>query len=289
LAHHYVAYRAHVRAKVAAITFGQIDSAVSGGDVHADDFEARSSAQRRDAAIADVLTYHRLALQHLEVGRPRLILVGGGAGVGKSTVAGGIADRLSIAWLRSDELRKELAGIDYDRHAYSEPDSGIYSPEFTDVVYQEMLARADALLRRGESVIIDASWSREGHRAQARSLGQALKAQVVELHCSLPPAVARERIAKRMASMYNPSDATPEIADHLAARFDPWADAVTVNTNQEIAETVDDAYRHVMTDPAEDNCGTPSLRVDETSLTTETIAFFLSRSRVTTARWVSET
>ncbi|MGI9595791.1 MAG: hypothetical protein ACR2QK_06510 [Acidimicrobiales bacterium] len=114
LAHHYVAYRAHVRAKVAAIRFGQGD----------------------EDAAEEILAYHRLALEHLEVGQPRLILVGDGAGVGKSTVAAGLADRLAITWLRSDEIRKNMAGIDYDQHAFSEPGAGIYSAPFTDRVYR---------------------------------------------------------------------------------------------------------------------------------------------------------
>ena len=65
LAHHYVAYRAHVRAKVACFRYEQGD--------------ARSASLAR--------RYHDLACNHLERARLRMIIVGGGPGVGKSTLA----------------------------------------------------------------------------------------------------------------------------------------------------------------------------------------------------------
>lgn len=89
LAHHYVAYRAHVRAKVACLRHQQGDG------------EAAGTAR-------DLLA---LCLAHLEQGRVTLVLVGGSPGTGKSTVAAGLADRLGWAALRSDELRKDLAGL----------------------------------------------------------------------------------------------------------------------------------------------------------------------------------
>ncbi len=256
LAHHYVAYRASVRAKVAAIRFGQGD----------------------ESAAAEALLYHRLALEHLELGQTRLVLVGGGAGVGKSTVAGGLADRLAATWLRADEIRKDLAGLDHHQHAFEEPDAGIYSPEFSGGVYREMIRQAELLLARGESVILDASWSTESHRARARALAKRADASLVELRCVAPSGVARERIARRLASMYNPSDATPEIADHLAARFEPWPAAETVNTNQTVAGSLAEAYGLIMTGTAETvEPGPFSVRVDEASLTHESIGFFLAR------------
>ena len=57
----------------------------------------------------------------------------------------------------------------------------------------------------------------------------------------LPPGVARERIARRSASIYNPSDATPELVDHMLARFDPWPEARDISTNRAIAESLDEA------------------------------------------------
>src|SRR5690606_13545776 len=89
LAHHHIAYRAQVRAKVTAIRAQQGDA----GSV--------------DAARALL----KLCFDHLEAGRVRLILVGGAPGTGKSTLAAGLAASLGATVLRSDVIRKERAGL----------------------------------------------------------------------------------------------------------------------------------------------------------------------------------
>src|SRR5665647_1118038 len=69
LSHHYIAYRAVMRAKVAAIV-------------------ERGSAQADSAAAAEqTRTLALLGLSHLRAGRVRLILLGGGPASGKSTLA----------------------------------------------------------------------------------------------------------------------------------------------------------------------------------------------------------
>ena len=165
LAHHYVAYRAHLRAKIAAIRYGQ----------------------GVEEAAQEVADYHELALQHLLVGQPRLVLVGGGAGVGKSTVAAGVADAIGAVWLRADELRKNLAGLPADEHAFEQPDEGIYRPEFSDRVYRELLREAEVLLARGESVVLDATWSAEHRRVWARELAAATSSTPVRDPLPGPP------------------------------------------------------------------------------------------------------
>lgn len=257
LAHHYVAYRAHVRAKVASIRLVQGD---------------------RDS-VTEVLQYHNLALEHLRVAQPKLILVGGGPGVGKSTVASALSERLGVAWLRSDEIRKNLAGMGQNEHAFAEPDAGIYSPGFSLAVYQEMMNQADLLLRRGESVIMDASWSDEEHRAAARRLGTATASPVIELRCVAADGVARERIARRMASIYNPSDAEPELVAHVAERFDRWPTAIEVRTDGPIGRSVDAAMAGVAgvrQRPGADS--TTVVHIDTAGVTIEAIGFFLSRT-----------
>lgn len=84
LAHHYVAYRAHVRAKVACLRWQQGDAA--------------SASLARE--------YHDLALHHLECARVRLVLVGGGPGTGKTVLANGLADQLGWAVVRTDDVRR---------------------------------------------------------------------------------------------------------------------------------------------------------------------------------------
>ena len=208
LAHHYVAYRAGVRAKVACLRHHQGDAA------------AAELARR----------HHRLALDHLERARVRLVLVGGGPGVGKSVLAGGLAERCGATVLATDEIRKDLTGTAHDAHRFAPPGGGIYDETTSDRTYAEQLREAGLLLSHGESVVLDASWAQASRRAAARALATEHHAELVELECVLDAETAKERIARRLASVWNPSDATPEIADHLFARREPWPEAVQIDT-----------------------------------------------------------
>lgn len=217
LAHHFVAYRASVRAKVAALRLVQ-------GDL---------------TAASILRGYCQLMRDHLSRSCVRLIIVGGAPGVGKSTVAEGLASELGYVWLRSDEIRKDIAGLGHDEHAFSEPDSGIYAPSFSTTVYAEMLREAQMLLEMGESVVLDASWASAEDRDQARRVAAATSSEVVEIECVLDAATAKERIARRLSSLLNPSDATPQVADHIRAQFDAWPEAARLSS----AATVDEAIR----------------------------------------------
>ena len=228
LAHFFVAYRAHVRTKVECLRH---EAGVLGA----------AEAARR---------YHELALHHLGVAQPRMILVGGGPGSGKSTLSQGLARRLGAVWIRSDEVRKDIAGLGHDDHAFAEPGEGIYTPEMTAQLHEELRRQATLLLQRGESVVVDATWSSAETRAAMRSCADVAAAEVDELQCVLPAAVARERIARRSASIYNPSDATPELVDHMMARFDPWPEAREISTNQPVAKSLEDAADAVLGRPS---------------------------------------
>jgi aminoglycoside phosphotransferase family enzyme/predicted kinase len=205
LRHHYVAYRAFVRAKVAWVKHTQGDE--SAADTAAD--------------------YADLAVRHLRAGEVRLVVVGGLPGTGKSTLAGAIADRLGVVLLSSDRVRKELAGLSPASSAADGYQQGIYRPERTERTYRELLARADALLSRGESVVIDASWTSAEHRRWASAVAERTHSALVPLRCHAPAAVTAERMRTRRGSF---SDATPTVAESMAAHSDPWPEATTVDT-----------------------------------------------------------
>ena len=219
LAHHYIASRAHVRCKVACLRHDQGD--------------ADSAAAAR--SLLD------LALGHLETGRIRLVLVGGLPGTGKSTVAAGLADATGWSVLRSDEIRKDIAGIGHTTAVVSAPGEGLYRPELTDATYDAMLERARTALELGETVVLDASWSSERHRALARHLADATHSDLVELRCVAPHALSEQRIQKRLARGRGPSDATPAVLAAMAAAFDSWPAATTVDTTGPRADAVKQA------------------------------------------------
>lgn len=222
LAHHYVAYRAHVRAKVALLRHRQGDEA--SGDV----------AGRR----------HRQALDHLERARRRLVLMGGGPGTGKSTLARGLADRFNWTWIDSDTLRKDLRRVDHDDHDVARhPD--LYREQTTIDTYEGLVDHAHTLLEAGESVIIDATWGDDRDRALARQLAGADGAELIEFECVLDPELARARIADRFDTGLDPSDATPDLVDQMARQRHRWPSARPLDTSRPVDEVLDTATRVV--------------------------------------------
>lgn len=221
LAHHYVAYRAHVRAKVACLRHEQGDDEAAG-------------------AARQLLG---LCLAHLEQGRVRLVLVGGLPGTGKSTLAAALADRRGWAMLRSDEIRKTLAGLPSELHDQAAYGEGPYHPHLTDEVYRTLLERARQALELGEPIILDASWSNAHWRSAADQLARSTSSDLVELRCETPVDLTTARIRSRARRGRDPSDATPEVAAAMAAAVDPWPNAVTVDTSGQPDEALKQVLR----------------------------------------------
>ncbi len=209
LAHHYVAYRAHVRAKVACL----------------------GHQQGQPGAAQLARSYHDLCRRHLRLAALRLVLVGGGPGTGKTTLAARLSEELRWPVLGSDELRKDLTGHAHSERLSTGLDQGIYRPEITDQTYRALLAQAEVLLDGGESVVLDASWSRREHREAAAALAGRMGASLVEVECSVSPDTARQRIRARLAGASDASDATPDLVEPALGRRDPWPGACVVDTD----------------------------------------------------------
>lgn len=207
LVHHYTAYRAFVRAKIAFLRAAQGDLA--------------------DGATARQLT--GITLEHLRAGTVTLVLVGGLPGTGKTALAGTLAAQLGCTVLSSDRIRKELAGVPAEQPCPAPWQAGIYTPAWTARTYEELIRRAGRLLARGESVIADATWESPGHRAAATALAAASHTDLVALRCAASGDLAERRLTARSADI---SDAGPAIARQMAARQSPWPQAVTIDTGR---------------------------------------------------------
>lgn len=224
LRHHYVAYRAFVRAKVACLRHAQ------GAD---------------PAAAADAAAHAALTARHLRAGQVRLVLVGGLPGTGKSTLAGRLADQLGAVLLRSDRVRKELSGIPPQTPAAAPYQQGIYDQSWTERTYTELLARAERLLSRGESVVLDASWTRAVYREAAAGTATRTRSRLVPLRCEAAPEVATARLRHREHAI---SDADEHIAAAIAAHADPWPQATPIRTDETPDRSVERAAAVVRPD-----------------------------------------
>lgn len=202
LVHHFVAYRAFVRAKVGCLP-GAAD------------------------ALSDVALHVRLCLDHLRWGAVRLVVIGGAPGTGKTTLAGGVADRLGFVTINSDRVRKELAGLDPAASAASAFSTGIYTPEWSRRTYDELLRRAGLVLAMGESVVLDATWWDRDERIRAEELAEKAAAELEVFECRLSPGEVARRISERV----DISDADEDVARRLRAEMVPWAGSHRVDTS----------------------------------------------------------
>ena len=172
-----------------------------------------------------------------DAGAATLVAVCGLPGVGKSTVAWQVAERLGAELLRSDVVRKEL---------FEDPG---YTDAETAAVYDELLARAADRLDAGESVVLDATFKTRARRTEVRDLAERLDAECRLVHVVCEESVVERRIADREGV----SDADFEVHREFRERFEPLeTDHVAVDNSGSEAETrrqVEAAFRLRQSNP----------------------------------------
>ena len=158
-----------------------------------------------------------------------LVVVCGLPGVGKSTVARQVADRIDAAVLRSDAVRKAL-----------HPDP-TYSAEETAAVYDALLSRAEERLDRGESVVLDATFADAQFRTAAVELGADAAAEHTLVCVECDRVVAERRIRERDGI----SDADVDVYRQFADAFDPVEmEALVVDNSGDERETAAQVDAH---------------------------------------------
>ena len=198
----YKCHRSLVRGKVRGFAWLQHPKTAEGRQVR--------GLSRRHFALAK-----RYAT---EFARPRLVVVGGLIGTGKSTLARSLTQALSAVWLRTDEIRlREFARRWRSRQGFG---AGLYAPHVSELVYQRLIQRAEALVRQGRSVVCDGTFSKTAGRAALRDVARRHGASFHFFECVVPRAVALRRVARRAAAKTDLSEAKPEHYDRLKAGFE---------------------------------------------------------------------
>lgn len=204
----FLALRAAVRAMVTIDRAAQEDWAVRGRDLD----RARG--------------YLRAALDHVAPAAPRLIVVGGLSGTGKTTLATALAPLVGGApgavHLRSDLERKAAAVVDeLDRLP-----AGAYTSQARRHVYRLLRDKAQMALSAGASVVVDAVYAEERER---RDIEVAAANAGISFR-GLWLTADREKLMARVAARRNDaSDATPDtVATQLQSEVGSMSPAWTV-------------------------------------------------------------
>lgn len=203
----YESYRATVRGKIASFATR----------------DPRTASAPRERALQHGRRYFALALAATRkpILSPMLVAVGGIIGSGKSTLAEAMRDDLSAPVVESDRTRKSLLAVAPTDHAYAGPWSEAYGPEFTDRVYAEVVRRADAVLRSGRSVIVDATFRTKAMRRAVGELARRRGVPFVLVECRAPADVCKARLRERAKDPSAVSDGRVEIFDDFVARWEP--------------------------------------------------------------------
>ena len=201
----FVAYRAAVRAKVAALASrdpGLPDS-------------------QREAAAASAERHLSLAEAALAEAAPGgVVALAGIVGTGKSTVARALADDLGGVVVASDRVRKRQAQLGETERGHGE----LYTAERTARTYAGLFERALPVVRSGRTAILDATYARTSLRAELLRwvAKEGIRAFLVETTCAAP--VALSRLEARARAGVDPSDAGPELYEASARGFESPAE-----------------------------------------------------------------
>jgi aminoglycoside phosphotransferase family enzyme/predicted kinase len=209
----YKRYRAWVRGKVDAIL--------------AADPETSRTTRQKAAQLAR--RYFNLALGY-QLG-PTLLLTAGLMGVGKTTLARALAGATGASHLRSDVLRKQLAGIPTEQPSRDAYATGLYSREMTARTYTELFNATADLLARGCSVIVDASFAADHERRRFMELADRLARPAWLLHIECPEETTLARLDRRSGDA---SDGRRELFARQKAGFSEITSTrrvVTVDTS----------------------------------------------------------
>jgi aminoglycoside phosphotransferase family enzyme/predicted kinase len=175
---------------------------------------AKVALLRDDAAAATKL----LALAERYAWRERIadvVLVTGPPASGKSTLARALAHLSGLPLLGSDATRKTLIGATPTTRLRSDA----YRDEVTHAVYRALGYRAALARAQHGGAIVDATCRSSAlRRTLIEHLGDI--GHVTALVCETPAKLRLERAEARMADPARVSDADPEVARLLAARFE---------------------------------------------------------------------
>src|SRR5262249_52956829 len=119
--------------------------------------------------------------------------------------------------IRSDVVRRELAGVSAPVRTPSRFGEGIYTAEWTERTYDKCLARAETLLFEGKRVVVDATFGEEKKRRMFLEVAGRLAVPVVLLVCQADPEVVLRRLAARRGDA---SDADWSVYQKLAERWE---------------------------------------------------------------------
>jgi hypothetical protein len=191
---YYLVYRALVRAKVACLRAGQIGPGAA-----------------RAAIVDEYRGYLALAQRYARPARPALIVTHGLSGSGKTTCTQELLELVGGVRVRTDCERKRVQEDGRKAPAEAVVVREPYGAHATRLTYVRVRDRAREIVAGGFVAIVDAACLAAWQRKLFQALARELSIPFVLLTFVAPPALLRERIAARLASGDDASEADLEV------------------------------------------------------------------------------
>jgi predicted kinase len=189
----YQAYRACVRAKVSCFELEQ------------------------DAGLADeARAYFNLAERYFLPRTGGILITCGVSGSGKTSAARAAVQELGGVMVRSDAVRKHLAGVPLMQRG----DAALYTPAMTVRTYTTLLDHARTIVASGRWAIVDAVHARRNERLAVAALAHELQVPFGTLYCEAPHEELVRRLEQRTANPNDISDADVAVLEQQLGFFE---------------------------------------------------------------------
>jgi len=224
---YYLVYRAIVRAMVSCIRLSQEDIAL----------------EERNREYTGFLKYLDLAETYTVRQKPKLFIMHGLSGSGKTTVSQIISQTFSVIRVRSDIERKRLSGLHESQRDFKGVGKGIYSAESSQQTYRKLYELAGQLLDANFSVIVDATFLKRSQRKMFQQLAKMHSVDYVLVHCFAERQIMESRLEKRKKQDVDASDADLAVLQNQINQDEHFSaeekiSLVEINTENDIVAQV---------------------------------------------------
>ncbi len=197
----YLSRQAYVRAKVNSFLLDESEVSV---DV--------KEESRKIAA-----DYYKQAWNYTKPQQGKLFLMSGVSGSGKSTVARYLSPKLGAIRIRSDAVRKHLAGIPLLERGSDK----LYTEAMSSKTYSKLLELGIMLTTQGFTVILDAKYDKQNIRADAIAAAKKHQIPLKIIYCTAPEEILRDRLNRRSGDI---TDATADLLSSQLQNAEPFSD-----------------------------------------------------------------
>ena len=197
----YLSRQAYVRAKVACFLLDESEVSVN-----------EKEESRKIAA-----NYYKQAWNYTKPQQGKLFLMSGVSGSGKCTVARYLSPKFEAIRIRSDAVRKHLAGIPLLERGSDK----LYTDAMSSKTYSKLLELGIMLSTQGFTVILDAKYDKQNIRADVILAAKKHQIPLKIIQCTAPEEILRDRLNRRSGDI---TDATANLLSSQLQNAEPFSD-----------------------------------------------------------------